>query len=303
MGQKSVRLGLGSLRVSSVSRSSSGWTIRAEGHDHAACPQCRTRSRSRHSFYRRRVRDLPIQGVPVLIDLKVSRWRCRKFGCEQKIFVERLPSVAPAHARISERLAGIVRLLGHAAGGRPAERLAGRLGLIASRNTVLRHLKRSVCRSGGGSQLRAVGIDDWAWRKGHGYGTIVVDLERRNVIDVLPDRSAASTEAWLRNHPRIEFIARDRDGLYADGAKRGVPQACQIADRFHVVQNLRVAIERQLSRLERPIRGVRPAARDRRDSERNAPNDEGGNERSAPQTRLAGRDVQPAPVSEGALNV
>ena len=111
MGQKSIRLGLGSLRVSSVSRSSSGWTIGAEGQDHAACPQCRTRSRSRHSFYRRRVRDLPIQGVPVLIDLKVSRWRCRKVGCEQKIFVERLPSVAPAHARISERLAGIVEVL------------------------------------------------------------------------------------------------------------------------------------------------------------------------------------------------
>jgi len=292
MGQKSVHLGLGSLRVGSVSRSSSGWTISAEGQDHAACPQCRTRSRSRHSFYRRRVRDLPIQGVPVLIDLKVSRWRCRNVGCEQKIFVERLPSVAPAHARNSERLAGIVRLLGHAAGGRPGERLAGRLGLIANRNTVLRHLKRSVCRSGGGSQLQAVGIDDWAWRKGHSYGTIVVDLERPNAVDILPDRSAASTEAWLRNHPRIEFIARDRDGLYADGAKRGAPQACQIADRFHVVQNLRVAIERQLSRLERPIRGFRPVARDRRDSGRHAPNDEEGNERSAQRTRLAGRDVR-----------
>jgi len=165
------------------------------------------------------MRDLPIQGVPVLIDLKVNRWRCRNAGCEQKILVERLPSVAAAHARKSERLAEIVRLLGHAAGGRPTERLAGRLGLVASRDTVLRHLKRSVSRSDRGSQLRVVGIDEWAWRKGYRYGTIVVDLERRNVVDVLPDRSAASTEAWLRNHSQIEFIARDRDGLYADGAK------------------------------------------------------------------------------------
>jgi len=230
------------------------------------------------------VRDLPIQGVPVLIDLKVNRWRCRNAGCEQKIFVERLPSVAAVHARKSERLAEIVRLLGHAAGGRPTERLAGRLGLVASRDTVLRHLKRSVSRSDRGSQLRVVGIDEWAWRKGYRYGTIVVDLERRNVVDVLPDRSAASTEAWLRNHSQIEFIARNRDGLYADGTKRGAPQAGQIADRFHVVQNLRVAIERQLSRLERPIRGVRPVGRDRRDSERHAPNDDEGYERSARQT-------------------
>ena len=137
-----------------------------------------------------------------------------------------------------------------------------------------------------------VGIDEWAWRKGYRYGTIVVDLERRNVVDVLPDRSAASTEAWLRNHSQIEFIARNRDGLYADGTKRGAPQAGQIADRFHVVQNLRVAIERQLSRLERPIRGARPVGRDRRDSERHAPNDDEGYERSARQTRLAGLDVR-----------
>ncbi|SDR57959.1 Transposase [Rhizobiales bacterium GAS113] len=289
MGQKSIRLGLGDLRLISVSRSSTGWVIGAQGQDRAACPRCRTLSHSRHSFYRRRVRDLPIQGVPVLIDLKVSRWRCRNVGCEGKIFVERLPRVASAHARKSERLAEIVRLLGHAAGGRPAERLASRLGLVASRDTVLRHLKRSVSWSGGDSQLRVVGIDDWAWRKGHSYGTIVVDLERRNVVDVLPDRSAASIEAWLRNHPRIEFIARDRDGLYADGAKRGAPQAGQIADRFHIVQNLRVSIERQLSRLERPIRGAMPVASSGQDSSRD---DEQRSEKPARQIRLAGRDVQ-----------
>ena len=235
------------------------------------------------------MRDLPIQGVPVLIDLKVNRWRCRNAGCEQKIFVERLPSVAAVHARKSERLAEIVRLLGHAAGGRPTERLAGRLGLVASRDTVLRHLKRSVSRSDRGSQLRVVGIDEWAWRKGYRYGTIVVDLERRNVVDVLPDRSAASTEAWLRNHSQIEFIARDRDGLYADGAKRGAPQAGQIADRFHIVQNLRVSIERQLSRLERPIRGANPVASCVPDASRD---NEKRDEKPARQARIAGRDLQ-----------
>jgi hypothetical protein len=102
-----------------------------------------------------------------------------------------------------------------------------------------------------------IGLDEWASRKGLHYGTIVVDLERRTVIDVLPDRSAVSTAAWLAERPSIELIARDRDGLYADASRQGAPQAQQIADRFHLVQNLRAAIERQLSGLERPIRGYR----------------------------------------------
>ena len=102
-----------------------------------------------------------------------------------------------------------------------------------------------------------VGLDEWASRKGLHYGTIAVDLERRTVVDVLPDRSAVSTAAWLAERPSIELIARDRDGLYADAARQGAPQAKQIADRFHLVQNLRAAIQRQLSGLERPIRGYR----------------------------------------------
>jgi transposase len=105
------------------------------------------------------------------------------------------------------------------------------------------------------SAPRVVGLDEWASRRGLHYGPIAVDLERRTVIDVLPDRSAVSTAGWLAERPSIELIARDRDGLYADAAHQGAPQAKQIADRFHLVQNLRAANERQLSGLERPIRG------------------------------------------------
>jgi transposase len=107
------------------------------------------------------------------------------------------------------------------------------------------------------SAPQVVGLDEWASRKGLHYGTIAVDLERRTVIDVLPDRSTVSTAAWLAERPSIELIARDRDGLYADASRQGAPQAKQIADRFHLVQNLRAAIERQLSGLERRIRGYR----------------------------------------------
>src|SRR6516225_3116209 len=198
MGQKSIRLGLGSLRVSSVSRSSSGWTIGAEGQDHAACPQCRTRSRSRHSFYRRRVRDLPIQGVPVLIDLKVSRWRCRNVGCEQKIFVERLPSVAPAHARNSERLAGIVEVLKEASPDfvrmrALAMRFRGVLRGVLSQTWNLREQKRLA-------ELRiahAARMSNCSAREGRGLKAYLACRLRIMAIISMPPRMVRALSADL----------------------------------------------------------------------------------------------------------
>jgi len=134
-------------------------------------------------------------------------------------------------ARQTRRAAGILRLLRHGVGGLPGENLAARLGFAAKRGTILRHLIRHQ-RLPGRSAPRVIGIDEWASRKGLRFGTIAVDLERREVIDVLPDRSAVSTAAWLAERPSIELIARDRDGLYADASRQGAPQARQIADRF-----------------------------------------------------------------------
>ena len=157
-------------------------------------------------------------------------------------------------------MAEIVTLLGHGAGGRPGERLMARLGMPVSDDTLLRHLKRAARTGQPAEPLRVVGVDDWAWRKGQRFGTILVDLERRAVVDVLPDRSASSIADWLREHPDIKFVARDRHGLYAEGARRGAPQARQVADRFHLIQNFRETAERQLSLLGRPIRRRRKAA-------------------------------------------
>jgi transposase len=126
----------------------------------------------------------------------------------------------------------LVHLVGHAAGGRPAERLMKRLGLPQSDDTILRQLKRHQAERGQATPVRVAGIDDWSWRKGCSYGTIVVDLERREVIDVLADRSAASTAEWLRGHPEVEVVCRDRAGLYAEGARQGAPKARQVADAF-----------------------------------------------------------------------
>jgi transposase len=123
-------------------------------------------------------------------------------------------------ARRTCRLADILHGIGHAMGRRSAERLAIQLGMPASNDTLLRMLKRRASQ-GTTTALRVLGIDDWAWSKGQRYGTILVDLERRTVVDLLPDRSSASTEAWLTGHPGTEFISRDRRGLYAEGARAG----------------------------------------------------------------------------------
>ena len=121
-----------------------------------------------------------------------------------------------------------------------------RLGMLVGHCTILREVKRSAQTDANAALVRVAGIDDWAWKKGMNYGTVIVDLERRQVVDVLPDRSAASTAEWLKRHPEIEVISRDRAGLYAEGARVGAPQARQVADRFHLLQNFREAVERQL---------------------------------------------------------
>jgi transposase len=123
-----------------------------------------------------------------------------------------------------------------------------RLGAPQSKDTLLRSLKRGVNKQTLAAPVRVLGVDDWSWRKGSTYGTIMVDLERHEVLDVLPDRSAESTASWLACRPTVEIVSRDRCGLYAQGAARGAPQARQVADRCHLLQNLRQTIEQQLTR-------------------------------------------------------
>jgi transposase len=168
--------------------------------------------------------------------------------CARKTFVTPLPESAPPFARRTRRVADLALLLVHAAGGRPAERLMKRPGLSQSDDTLLRSLKRQTAIAATRRQRAWSGSTGWSWLKGASYGTIMVDLERREVLDVLADRSADGTAAWLARRPEVEIISRDRCGLYAEGAKRGAPQARQVADRFHLIQNLRQSIQQRLSR-------------------------------------------------------
>ena len=144
-------------------------------------------------------------------------------------------------------MAEIVGLVGHRMRGRPGENLMHRLGMPVSDDTILRQLKRGNPASIQKDAIRVVGIDDWSWRHSSRYGTIMVDLERHSVVDVLEDRSVESAKSWLEERPTIEVVSRDRCGLYAQAAREGAPQARQVADRFHLVQNLREAIKEQMS--------------------------------------------------------
>lgn len=229
-------------------RLGAGWLGSAIGRGDRRCPDCGDISTSHHSWHDRQLQDLPVQGARVTLKLRLRRWRCRKSDCARKTFVERLVATAGRRARRTHRVVELVRLLGHTTGGRPGERLMRRLAMPTSRDTILRHLKRHVAERRAGGALRVVGIDDWSWRKGATYGTIMVDLERREVVDSLEDRSAKGTAQWLQRHPGIEIVSRDRCGLYAQGARQGAPRALQVADRFHLLQNFRQAIEQQLSR-------------------------------------------------------
>ncbi|MEP7303876.1 MAG: ISL3 family transposase [Acidobacteriota bacterium] len=222
---------------------------------------CGCRSDARHSRYWRTLKDVAAQGRAVTLRVRVTRWRCRHRRCERTIFADRLIGVSAPRVHHTQRCGAVVHVVGHALGGRGGERLLARLGMAISDDTILRLLKRTIVEPPAPGVLQVVGLDDWAWRKGHHhYGTIFVNLQRGRVVDVLAVRTAEAVAAWLAAHPGIVIISRDRHGPYAEAVRHGAPHATEVADRFHLVRNLRGAVEKALSRVRPCLTVPQPSA-------------------------------------------
>lgn len=243
---QAVLPGPGTLILERIERSEAEFGIYVRTHGPPHCPACGKLSTSRHSRYVRKLSDVPWQGRLVQLWLSLRKFRCTQSGCRQKVFCERVPGVARPYGRRTERLATVVGAVGHVAGGLPGSRLLERLAIRLSDDSVRREVVRRAPRRQDHEPVRYLGVDDWAWRKHQNYGTILVDLGRHKVVELLSDRSSESVAAWLAHEPSVQLVARDRSGLYADGAAAGAPQARQVADRFHLVLNLSTAIERVL---------------------------------------------------------
>ncbi|WP_042424390.1 ISL3 family transposase [Streptacidiphilus anmyonensis] len=208
----------------------------------AVCPDCGTLSERVHGSYLRYPSDLPSCGRPVTVALRVRRFACRAPVCRRRTFVEQVEGLTRRHGQVTERQRVSVSGLGLALAGRAGARMATLLGIRASRSTLLRRVMELPDPAVGAPV--AVGVDDFALRKGHTYGTVITNAVTHEVLDLLPERDAGTLAPWLARHPQIEVIARDRASAYAEAADRAAPQAQQVADRYHLWANLVRAVER-----------------------------------------------------------
>jgi transposase len=242
-----------SIRLEKIIQHSSSLTLVVKTtRAQAECPRCHRPSRRVHSYYIRSVADLPWHGVSVRLELRTRRFRCRNSLCTRRVFCERLPRLVAHYGRKTVRMEDALRLIGFLLGGEAGSRATRRLAMTTSPDTLLRRVRAAVppCAP----TPRALGIDDFAFRRGRRYGSILVDLEKRRVIDLLPDRESATLAAWLRAYPGVEIVTRDRSPTYAAAINEGAPTAIQVADRFHLLMNVREALEKVMMRQNRLLR-------------------------------------------------
>jgi transposase len=220
----------------------------------AACPLCQQVSHRAHSHYTRTLADLPCAGKALRLLVLVRRFFCENEACSRKIFAERLSELTSVYARRTHRVTETLAELGFTLGGKAAAALSQHLGLESSRMTFLRILRQTPPLAV--QTPKMLGVDDWAFRRSKTYGTILINLEDGSPVDLLPDRQAVTLEVWLKNHPGVQLISRDRGGEFARGARQGAPEALQIADRFHVLRNLAEVAEKVLGKHRQALKSI-----------------------------------------------
>ena len=222
------------------------------------CPECGKRSTRVHSYYGRSPADFPMAAYPVRLHLRVKRFRCLAKDCSRATFVDDFPHVLEKNARRTIRVYQAQEDIAFALGGEAGRRLANKLHMPISGDTLLRMIRDAPTPYS--EEPEVIGVDDWAKRRGRIYGTILVDLERHQVIDLLADRTAETLAEWLRSHPDVKIVARDRSLEYARGISKGASQAIQVADRWHLLVNLREALQRLLDRIRPELNALVPDA-------------------------------------------
>jgi transposase len=218
----------------------------------AVCPSCGHTSQRVHSRYQRRPSDLPVSGRPVRLTIEVRRFFCDHVGCPRKTFAEQMPSLVRPHAQRTQRLQLALQELGLALGGEAGARWGSRWGLPSSPDSLLRLVRQAQPPAQKAATI--VGIDDWAYKRRLRYGTMICDLETRTPLDLLPDRSVQTVCTWFEQHPEVEIISRDRWSEYATAAQKGAPQALQVADRWHLLNNLVEQLTHLLARQRSQVR-------------------------------------------------